>query len=58
VLVIHDTEDKEVPVECAYNIRKNLSFGEILITNGLGHTRILKDNIVIDRIIEFIQKDN
>ena len=58
LLVIHDTEDKEVPVECAYNIRKNLIFGEILITNGLGHTRILKDNIVIARILDFIHKDN
>ena len=55
-LVIHDTEDKEVPVDCAYNIRKNLEFGEILITNGLGHTRILKDNFVVERIIDFIQK--
>lgn len=53
-LVIHDTEDKEVPVECAYNIRKNLEFGEILVTNGLGHTRILKDNFVVERIIDFI----
>ncbi|MBI9042502.1 alpha/beta hydrolase [Lutibacter sp.] len=57
-LVIHDTADKEVPVECAYNIRKNLDFGEILITNGLGHTRILKDNFVIERIIDFIHKTN
>jgi len=56
VLVIHDTEDKEVLVECAYNIRKKLVFGEILITNGLGHTRILKDNIVIARILDFINK--
>jgi pimeloyl-ACP methyl ester carboxylesterase len=55
-LVIHDTEDKEVPVSCAYNIRKNLENGEILITNGLGHTRILKDNFVVERIINFIQK--
>lgn len=55
-LVIHDTEDKEVPVNCAYNIRKNLEHGEILITNGLGHTRILKDNFVVERIIDFIQK--
>jgi pimeloyl-ACP methyl ester carboxylesterase len=55
-LVIHDTEDKEVPVSCAYNIRKNLENGEILITNGLGHTRILKDNFVVERIINFIKK--
>jgi pimeloyl-ACP methyl ester carboxylesterase len=54
-LVIHDTEDKEVSVNCAYNIRKNLLFGTLLITNGLGHTRILKDNYVIDKIINFIE---
>jgi esterase/lipase len=54
--VIHDTADKEVDVSCAYNIRKNLDFGEILITNGLGHTRILKDNLVVERIIDFIHK--
>ncbi|REE82334.1 pimeloyl-ACP methyl ester carboxylesterase [Lutibacter oceani] len=57
VLVIHDTEDKEVSVRCGYNIRQNLEQGEILITNGLGHTRILKDNKVINRIIEFIKRD-
>lgn len=58
VLIIHDTEDKEVPVSCAYNIRKNLDFGEILITNGLGHTRILKDANVVNRIEQFIKQTN
>lgn len=58
VLIIHDTEDKEVPVSCAYNIRKNLDFGEILITNGLGHTRILKDTNVVSRIEQFITQTN
>ena len=53
-LVIHDTADKEVPVSCAINIRKNLENSELLITNGLGHTRILKDDSVITRILEFI----
>lgn len=55
-LVIHDTEDNDVPVSCAYNIRQNLEQGEILITNGLGHRRILKDKNVTSRIIEFIKK--
>ena len=55
-LVIHDTEDTDVLVSCAHNIRQNLEQGEILITNGLGHRRILKDNFVIDRIIEFIHR--
>lgn len=57
VLVIHDTEDAEVPVSCAHHIRQNLEQGEILITNGLGHSRILKDVKVINRIIEFINRN-
>jgi len=56
-LVIHDSEDREVPVTCSYNIRENLEFGELIITNGLGHTRILKDTTVIKKIIEFISDD-
>ncbi len=56
-LVIHDTEDKDILVSCAHNIRQNLQQGEILITNGLGHRRILKDNNVINRIIEFINRN-
>ncbi len=57
ILVIHDTEDAEVPVSCAHHIRQNLEQGEILITNGLGHSRILKDTKVINRIVEFINRN-
>lgn len=57
-LVLHDTEDTDVPVSCAHHIRQNLEQGEILITNGLGHRRILKDSQVINRIIEFINRNN
>ena len=56
-LVIHDTQDAEVPVSCAHHIRQNLEQGEILISNGLGHSRILKDAKVINRIIEFINRN-
>ena len=56
-LVLHDTEDKDVPVSCAHNIRQNLVQGEILITIGLGHSRILKDSKVITRIIEFVNRN-
>jgi len=54
-LVIHDSSDKEVPVRCAYQIRQNLRKGTLLITNGLGHQRILKDIAVQNRIIEFLK---
>jgi len=55
--VIHNTEDVDVPVSCAHHIRQNLEQGEILITNGLGHSRILKDSQVINRIVEFINRN-
>jgi pimeloyl-ACP methyl ester carboxylesterase len=58
VLIIHDTEDREVPVSCAHNIRQNTEQGELLITNGLGHTRILKDDFVIKSIVEFIKRNH
>jgi pimeloyl-ACP methyl ester carboxylesterase len=57
-LIIHDTEDSEVPVSCAHSIRQNTEQGELLITNGLGHTRILKDNFVVNSIIEFIKRNS
>lgn len=54
-LVIHDSGDKFVPVSSALTIRQSLKNGELLITNGLGHHKIFKDNTVIQRIINFIQ---
>ncbi len=55
VLIIHDTNDNDVHVSCAHNIRQNLQQSELLITNGLGHRRILKDDFVIEKIIKFIK---
>ena len=52
--VVHDTDDAEVPVSCAYNIRQNLQQGSILVTNNLGHNRILKDTEVVNRVVSFI----
>lgn len=54
-LVIHDSEDKYVNVSSALSIRQNLKNGELLITKGLGHHKIFKDNFVIQRIIDFIK---
>ncbi|WP_224490640.1 alpha/beta hydrolase [Robertkochia flava] len=53
VLVIHDTEDRDVPVEAAYRIHKNLPESELMITEGLGHRKILGDKKVIRQITEF-----
>ena len=57
VLVVHDTEDGDVPVSCAYNIRQNLKNGSLLITHGLGHTKILRDQATVKKSVEFIIKN-
>lgn len=54
-LVVHDTEDVDVPVNSAYEINKSLQNGKLLITTGLGHRRILGDEKVIEEITQFIK---
>lgn len=56
VLLVHDAIDGDVHVSCAINIRQNLDMGKLLITNGLGHTKILRDKNVTNRIVEFIKQ--
>ena len=56
VLVIHDKDDDDVSVKAAYNIQKHLKQSEIMITEGLGHRKILGDETVIQKIREFISK--
>ena len=55
VLVLHDTQDTDVDVSSAFKLRQNLKQGLLVITNGLGHRRILRDSKVINRIIKFIK---
>lgn len=55
-LVIHDTQDKDVPVQLAHTINNSLKNSKLLITNNLGHRRILRDTLVIDKIIDFIKQ--
>ena len=59
ILVIHDENDDEIPVSCAYAIEKSfnpdVSGGKLIITKGLGHRKILGDSMVINAIIKFIK---
>ena len=54
VLVIHDNDDFEVLVKCAHHIVENLKNGKLMLTNGLGHRKILGNPAVIERTFEFI----
>ena len=55
ILVVHDENDYEVPVKAGINIHQYVKNGELMITKGLGHRKILGDANVIYKIIEFIK---
>ncbi|MDI5888597.1 alpha/beta fold hydrolase [Flavobacterium yafengii] len=55
VLVIHDNNDPEVPVKAGIHIHKYLKNGELLLTDGLGHRKILGNHKVIEKTVQFIQ---
>ena len=54
-LVIHDRNDKEVQVEDSIDIAKNLKNGQLILTEGLGHRRILRDEMVINKLVNFLK---
>ena len=55
-LLIHDEEDYDVHVNCSETIAKHHPNAKVIKTKGLGHRRILKDNMVMQHIKSFIQE--
>jgi len=55
VLVIHDNDDADVPVKSGIHIHKHLKNGQLMITKGLGHRKILGNEEVIKKTIDFIK---
>lgn len=55
VLLVHDKDDKEVNVRNPQKLKELFPAASLYITEGLGHTRILKDEIVVDQCVTFIQ---
>ena len=65
-LLIHDDKDKEISINCSINSSKNIleQFQTYKIgdkeypcfhkTSGLGHRRILRDDNVVNVVVDFI----
>ncbi len=53
VLVIHDRDDKVVAYNQGEGYANNLLDVEFVSTEGLGHRRLLKDQEIMNKIIEF-----
>jgi pimeloyl-ACP methyl ester carboxylesterase len=56
MLLVHDEEDRDVPVARGRLLASSWSGAEQLITRGLGHTRILKEPAVIERVVDFVTR--
>ena len=57
MLIIHDLNDKDVPISHAISLQSKLSYPRFYQTEGLGHNRILKNSSVINACIDFIQEN-
>ncbi len=55
LLLIQDQNDPDVAVENSVELKKIYPAAVTFFTNGLGHTRILRDDAVISRCLEFLQ---
>ncbi|TYP75211.1 alpha/beta hydrolase [Aquimarina intermedia] len=55
-LVVHDKHDVDVHHSCAYEIADKLKKGTLLLTENLGHRKILGDENVIKDITSFIME--
>lgn len=53
LLVIHDRNDKEVPWQVGQSVADAWPDAELILTEGLGHQRILRDEAVIDHAVHF-----
>jgi len=54
LLLIHDEDDKDVPIYQAEELIKIYTPARLFKTKGLGHTRILKDDVVINKAVTYI----
>jgi pimeloyl-ACP methyl ester carboxylesterase len=54
MLVIHDKDDPEVPVKASIHIHQHLINGKLILTERLGHRKILGNHDVIDKVVKFI----
>jgi pimeloyl-ACP methyl ester carboxylesterase len=56
LLVIHDENDREMPIRSGELVARSWPRAELVRTSGLGHRRILRDAGVIERTVEFVAR--
>ncbi len=54
LLVIHDEDDREVPIACGEALVRAWPHAELVRTRGLGHQRILRDQQTLRAVVWFV----
>ena len=54
LLLVHDQDDREVPIACGEAIAESWPGATLVRTQGLGHRRILRDPKVIAQAVRFV----
>ena len=53
-LIIHCKDDVDADVSSSEGLHKEVAKSEVLLTEGLGHRRILRAELVSDKIVDFL----
>ncbi len=56
-LLVYDDRDEEIPQQLFEDIRQQWKQGEVLKTSDLGHNRLLKDEKVIRRVVDYLNEN-
>lgn len=57
LLLVHDQNDRQIPVVEAARTAHMLPGAELMVTQGLGHNRLLADPAVVRAVVGFVAQD-
>jgi pimeloyl-ACP methyl ester carboxylesterase len=58
LLVIHDEDDREIPIQAGELVASSWPGAELVRTRGLGHRRVLRDPAVVARAVDFVARQS
>ncbi len=56
-LLIHDRDDRVVPIECSHRVKQDLGL-ELVETEKLGHRAIIRDEALAHRTVDFLLRNH
>ena len=57
LLLVHDQNDRQVPVLESARTAHVLPGAELMVTRGLGHNRLLADPVVVRAVVDFVAQE-